>query len=1345
MIRTEVHQRICPYTGLRSFTEDESLYFKGRDLQIQQITSLLEQNRFLMVTGASGEGKSSVVYAGLVPNARAGFFKAKHTNWIVADFRPERAPLHSMAIALADKFDIQTSTAETELRRGFSSLVDLYSNSEYCIDETDEKWLALDEQGKRNKKRKAANLMILVDQFEEFFTNPENFYNSTPSQDSQIVVNLILETARIALKRGLPIYVVCTMRSDYIGQCSAFRGLAEYIGFSQFFVPRLKRKDLKQVIEEPAILSDNRISQRLIERLVYDLVEGIDQLPILQHALSQIWLEANEGLEEMDLIHYAKVGGMPGSDLPDADQTVFNEWFLKLSPHKKALYTETGLDKVIAIHANILYESAHDYYTRNNPDNPISQHQAKRIVALSFACLTKIDNSRAVRNRMSLEEIATIINDPALPSETVGKVLDIFREKGNSFIRPFKTDDSSTHRMDAVTVLDITHESLIRSWDKLNKWVKVEYEFYSSYLDFKKQLDRWKKSRKSSSYLLPIGPLTFFEAWYQKCKPNAGWIGRYTERAFGDDHHKNEVSETLFNVHDFLKQSARKVMVTRAFMKYGSQRIVAIMALLTMVVLSGFYWQDATQKQNENVIEKTIKESHILLASEDVSDNDKAIYLITEEQFAKGSLMNYLNSQSDFKSRTLLAINGYLNLLILDKKFNSPVKEELISFIHINLMKPDLTMVDADFLLDQRIRFIYELAYDNYYNASPKLEKELNTQSSMLYGSILDYFSDSRLYKGSIPSKLNQAIQLWLTFGAPSADNIASLIDIISPFANEKGAQVFSVYYPKGSFDGNGIRPLDYNGGYHMLASLYAAAGKPEDLINCLQVIKVQPDYFSDRVFNNFTNIIGYLYQFDHRSQVEAVVSWVSRNSNRTPESIYNEMINRSAYMSHMHRVNFQFGGGTTEEGSFQLNLCMAHREFVKAVSDDYENLISKIQNSSERNFLQAIHFKRKAIFRFKNEYDRELPFSENWDDAFSKSIKHFESIDEKYLAGKVQVSYPVLAGVRTREWTRKELFTYPDYIGGWLNETYHSDIFFKYLKREGLLDKMYSSSADLNLIHYWITNAFEVRPFFEWQSVGNPFPLSDSILNDVLSFVSHHHLNEKFDKNLIYLVLANRILEREDSLEGIKMYKKIDFRSVGQWVNKYENVNKAFLLNEMRHLGGRLAALGLHDESVQLAERFENADERVLAYVYSSQSAYVNKQFKSSFVMLDSANSKAPTIALTQLPGFRDFRYNLIYTLTYVGGKEITSQAKDVLREMNEGRKFGGTLSMVDGYSRSGELYKASASMPITLTENQELVCKTRILWGASSSKGNKEIYLIGLNKRFDWDYVRYGNSTLN
>src|SRR5690606_7759161 len=111
--------------------------------------------------------------------------------------------------------------------------------------------------------------------------------------------------------------------------------------------------------------------------------------------------------------------------------------------------------------------------------------------------------SRAVRNRMSIEEITAIINTPEFTSKVVGGVINTFREEGNSFIRPFKTDDPSTHDLKPESVLDITHESLIRNWSKLNKWASREYEFYSTFLDFKKQMDRWKQSGKSSDFLLP--------------------------------------------------------------------------------------------------------------------------------------------------------------------------------------------------------------------------------------------------------------------------------------------------------------------------------------------------------------------------------------------------------------------------------------------------------------------------------------------------------------------------------------------------------------------------------------------------------------------------------------------------------------------------------------------------------------------------------------------------------------------------------------------------------------------------------------------------------------------------
>ncbi len=423
-------------------------------------------------------------------------------------------------------------------------------------------------------ERKAGNLLIIIDQFEEFFTNPENFVQGVPSQDSRLLLNIILETAKISLRDNLPVYVVCTMRSDYIGQCAAFRGLPEFIGFSQFFVPRLQRRELQQVIEEPAILSGNRISKRLTDRLIFDLEEGVDQLPLLQHALKQIWKAADSGREQMDLIHYAMVGGMNGDKLPVEELERFKAWRLNLPEYETRHLLNAGLTNVLDIHANKLYEEAADSYNRKAV-TPLTVKEAKLIIGLSFSCLTRIDESRAVRNRMTLNEITSIINDPKFSTEVVAGVLSIFREPENTLIRPFinSAQDHQTKPIGPETVLDITHEALIRNWQLLKKWSGREFEYYTVFLDLKQQLNRWIDSGKSADYLLPIGPLTFFEKWYKDCRPNKFWINRYKESDSAPSIRLKESGEILSNIQKFLHKSALKLVITRMFMKYGAAKI----------------------------------------------------------------------------------------------------------------------------------------------------------------------------------------------------------------------------------------------------------------------------------------------------------------------------------------------------------------------------------------------------------------------------------------------------------------------------------------------------------------------------------------------------------------------------------------------------------------------------------------------------------------------------------------------------------------------------------------------------------------------------------------------------
>ncbi|PWN05106.1 ATP-binding protein [Rhodohalobacter mucosus] len=1323
-------QSICPYTGLRSFTEEESLYFKGRDQQIDQITALLERNKFLMLTGASGEGKSSLIYAGLIPNARAGFFKAQYSNWVVADFRPERTPVSNMAEAISDKFMINPATAETELRRGYSSLIDLYTSSKFYVDKNSEEWKDASDEKRAEMQRSSANLLIIADQFEEFFTNPENYYNEVPSQDSQVVVNLLLETAKIALEKDIPVYVVCTMRSDYIGQCSAFRGLPDYIGFSQFFVPRLKRKDLKQVILEPAELSGNRISQRLVERLLYDLSEGVDQLPILQHALKQIWRAADDGSEEMDLIHYAKVGGMPANELPEEDQQNFLTWYKELPEFQRGYYKDTGLNRVIEIHADLLFENAWNYYSENYPDHPISKKRAERIISTAFSCLTKIDNSRAVRNRMSLQEITDIIDSQGISSEIVGRVLKPFREEGNSFVRPFCTDDPDSCELSGDAVLDITHESLIRNWTRLREWAHREFEFYSIYQDFKKQLDRWKNSGKSSNFLLPIGPLSFFENWYAECRPNPSWIRRYSEIEGDKQAELESAGHQLQDIREFLKRSARKVAIPRAFMKYGAKRIATGFAIWAMIILSIIYWIDAEQKQNDSVVETIQERSASLLQSNEVNSEIKANNLLISERYEPGSLAESI-SEFNPRSALTLSVDLYRQLLMYNKYDKSDLKGDLIQQARERMDAMLDAGTDPPFLLNELNQFTTMLAYDNYYNPEIQTEEILRSYADEGYNLALSFFSDTSLFRPTIPIELNYAIQQWLTFGSVTPAKSEVILDLISPFENAEAEEMFRVYYPRGSYEINGRVANNFNGGYHTLASLYASEGDSDHVIASFEQIRDsgQDEYFIGSLFNNYNHILAIFYQFGHDRQAAPMVAWLGENyESNVPLTIYRNSVIRAGYMSAFYRVNVQKNIFRAFGGYFFPNLTLADREVFDSLANRYESMIRAIPDENERNYTLAINKKRRAVYNHKYAFDRGLiPRLDELTGLLDEAVEHFRMVDESFLDEEIPVTLPYFGeGVRSIQIKRRNLFIYPDYMEGWFSRTYHSDLFFNYIHRNELIEEFYRTPEELDMIHLWLAKAYEKKPNMEYVKFDNNYTLSDEVHSRILSVIEEHAVGPSFDLNLLSLIMANREFDKGNTEEALEHYARFDEDNFQASRDRYEYIEKTFFMNQMKDIAVNLAVAGYHDEALAMAERFEAEHEKAYAYIFIAENVYLEAQSPESFVYLDSALTKASRVDFSQFDyGVNrqiDIRQNLILLLSRIGGRELNEISNDVLREMVEDVKFSGIFSRVFGVAEEGNFYRAMTAMPPTLTEGQELFLQSLILRQAAVAQQTAE-----------------------
>jgi hypothetical protein len=840
----------CPYPGLRPFTEEESIFFKGREEHIGQIVAQLEEKKFLMLTGASGDGKSSLVYAGVIPHARAGFFKAKFNNWVIAHFRPERDPLKNLAATIDEQFKLgDRKKTQKELSYGFSALIDTYKASPYWVDQASEQYTGASAEEQKKLKRKGANLLLLVDQFEEFFTNPENYTNGKTSLDSQVVVNLLLETNRLAVEQNVPVYIICTMRSDYIGQCSSFRGLPEFIGYSHFFVPRLRRKEFYQVIEEPALLNGNKISKRLIEMLLNEMNDGIDQLPVLQHALSQIWRIANKGKDEMDLIHFAKINGIPASQLNDTDKAAFDKWFAALPDFKKQFFRNPSLASVLDAHASELYETSN-----KGIEDIISTGDAKLIVKTTFKCLTKIDDSRAVRNRMTLEEVTQIINRPHITTKIVSHILMPFRVQGNTFLRPFLWDSQTRKELNARDVLDITHESLIRNWDKLEFWAQQENEHLHTWLEFEKQLKRWLSNGKSSGYLLPIGPLNFFENWFHKVRINKFWLARYDSREVGRDIKINDAEQKLRDTAEFIKKSSRRLFFSRTVIRYGADKLIAAFGVLLFLFSCTYFYFDFTKKQNANVVTDLLAKGQQLLSSPYIKSDVKADFILTSERLRPGSYLELIgvipndSAQIDVVREMFIRCLSYQSNKKPEESDNPMLGEVFTLYLEMlqntgriasstNVMGNDAFRSNSSFVknIDNVLTAVYgkvlisQMKY-NFKNTGSYIS--FATRSSSAIKTLL---TDSHSVKRIDIRRFNALMQAVPEIVDYDTSELRRIINYITPF-RDFSLPMFNAMYPRNEKlkEGYWENEVNFNGGYYQLACLYALNGNFPKLNQCL-------------------------------------------------------------------------------------------------------------------------------------------------------------------------------------------------------------------------------------------------------------------------------------------------------------------------------------------------------------------------------------------------------------------------------------------------------------------------------------------------------------------------------
>lgn len=590
-----------PYPGLRPFKQTESDIFFGRDDCIEALTNKLDSHHFIAVTGDSGCGKSSLVRAGLLSRLRTVQI-GNNEHWRIANMRPGNQPFFRLADALLKNTDDPEKLA---LREEYLSYPHHKIKSENVVVSHLQKELLGDLEKSYKILEKILpdnhNLLIVVDQFEELFHHA----NKGEKEEVKYFIQWLLASCRPQKNK---IYVVITMRSEFLEDCTQYGSLISAINHGFFQVPHPTRENLRETIELPAQIYEGNLEAALVDRLLDDVEtmeknSRFDHLLLLQHALLIMWLNVND------------------------------------SPQKKLTlqhYQEIGNDLVVVLNQNA--ESACTNFS--DIDNKTAEILFRRISRGD-------ERGNYTRHPVKLKEIVNLAN---VSWQTVSGVVDQFRTDGRRFLFSREKPSSKEH-LTANDEIDITHESIIRQWERLKQWADEEVEWAEFYQHWEKAAQRWNKRKGELWRKLDLDnaldSVTKIQRLYPKQKQLKLWASRYgkdsdlawkfleaskeareEEQKLAEEAKKRELVKQVE-----LEQHQKELNLSQEKLRLSRQRTRIVFAgLLGVAVFAGWgFWerQNAISAQQQAERSEQIRTESLF-----ESYRRHAALLVQEEKYA---------------------------------------------------------------------------------------------------------------------------------------------------------------------------------------------------------------------------------------------------------------------------------------------------------------------------------------------------------------------------------------------------------------------------------------------------------------------------------------------------------------------------------------------------------------------------------------------------------------------------------------------------------------------------------------------------------------------------------------
>lgn len=437
----------CPYMGLEPFQEEDAALFSGRDRAVAELLERLSDHAMVAIVGRSGSGKSSLVFAGLLPELRR---QRPGVLWDVVSLRPGAWPLHALARAFEG-----ASTADGTVSE--DATIEAAANH---LRDGDDDTLARIVGRRLEAARQEANcLLLFIDQWEEL-------YSMAPSEDGEGKARHVHAVDRfitllLALASDLRVRarIVFTVRADFYGALIGHPRLSAILPVQQVNVGPMSREDLRSAIVTPAAKAGLSFEPAALVDEILDEA-GTDEavLPLVQYALKETWLRRRGRV--LTATGYTDSGGVSRAIQLAADRT-----YESLREEEKAIARRLFLGLVTP------GEGRED--TRARMEMP--REPAVRAVIAKF---TDKKARLLVTGSETIQAGRSAAKDPFNGAPPDGPVR---------------------------ATLEVAHEALIRTWPELRRWLDANREVLRSRAAILQQRKDWEAHGRRPDLLLAAG------------------------------------------------------------------------------------------------------------------------------------------------------------------------------------------------------------------------------------------------------------------------------------------------------------------------------------------------------------------------------------------------------------------------------------------------------------------------------------------------------------------------------------------------------------------------------------------------------------------------------------------------------------------------------------------------------------------------------------------------------------------------------------------------------------------------------------------------------------------------